>query len=240
MKKLKKTLSLILLLMLAVCLTSCTSAVNNAVFISRSTNFEIPDESAGIMINPGKLVYADVENISQELGAEYPEEDISVVPVYNNEANKFVNDEIIHIYGVDPEFAAHLGLEEMKNGIAYFSTEQSGEVELEICVLTEETPDGLTFGETAYMTLSAHDGVSEKGLLKKLRDEYFMPGMLEDQICFVTTETFLEITSLALGEDVNTFEEAEKASGIVEMIGIYICAENTEEIKSCLAELRYE
>lgn len=241
MKKFKKTLSIISALMLVFCLASCANTVGgNTVFISKSTDYGIPEGTAGIAMNPGKLLYEDVENIRKELDAEFPGENIPVVPIYYNKANKFTNDEIIHVYGVDPEFAVFLGLEEMKNGIAYFSTEQNEELELEICVLTEETSDGLTFDETSYMTLSAQSGVSEKGILKTLKDECFLPGMLEKQICFVTVETFLEITSLSLGEKVNTFEEAEKASSIVEITGIYICAENSEDIRSCLAELRYD
>lgn len=240
-KKIQKSIAIILVLAAVLCFAGCNGTVgNNAIFIRQSTDYEFPDEPAGIMMNPGQLVYADIANVNEGLKEDFSEEDFSVVPIYCNGANVFANDEIIFIYGVDPSHASHLGLEEMEDGTAYFATEQSGELELEISVLTEETPEGCTFGDIAYKTLNAQTGVSEKGLLKVLEDEYFMPGMLEEQICFVTTDTFLDIASASLGVEVNTLEEAENASGIIEMIGMYVCTENTEEVRECLTKLRYD
>lgn len=242
MKKfIRKSIAAVLVIAAVLCFAGCNGAVgNDAIFIRSSINYELPDEPAGIIMDAGRLDYSDIAKVSDELKEEFPEEEISVVPVYSNDANVFSNDEVIFIYGVDPSHASHLGLEEMADGTAYFATEQSGKIDLEISVLTEETPDGCTFGDLAYMTLDAQTGVSEKGLLKVMQDECFTPGMLEFEVCFVTTNTYLEIASASLGAELKTLEEAEKFSGIINLLGMYVCAENSEEVRACLTELNYK
>ena len=165
MKKLvKSSIALILALSALLCFAGCNTFVSKTIFISRSTNFELPDEP-GILLNAGQLTESDAKRISESLKTEYPDEEIGVVPVYTTDTTIFMNGEILHIYAIDPNHASFLGLEEMADGTAYFETEQSGEIELEINVITEIEENGITCGDIAYKTLNSQSGVTKKSLL---------------------------------------------------------------------------
>ncbi len=237
MKKIiKKSIALVLAFAAILCFAGCNSFGQNVIFVKNSTDFELADEPS-ILFGAGQLIESDVEKINEGLNAEYPDEEISVVPVYGTDAQISMNDEIIRIYAIDPSHASFLGLEEMTNGTAYFADEQSSEIELKICVITEIEENGIVSGDLAYMTLDAQAGVSEKGLLSVLKDKCFTPSMLEEPVCFVTTNTFSEITALANG--VENLDEAGSIFSVTKIIGICVYAENSKAVSEYLTELKY-
>lgn len=237
MKKIiRKSIALVLAFASVLCLAGCVNSDKEAIFVKRSTDFELSDEPQ-IIFDAGQLTVSDAEKISEGLKVEYPDEEISVVTVYGTDANIFMNGEIIHVYAIDPGMASFLGLEEMADGTAYFTQEQSGEIELEISVITEVTENGITGGDIAYMTLNAQTGADEKALLSVLKDKYFTPSMLEEAVCFVTANTINEIAALANG--VETAEESESAFSAVEIIGICVYAENSKAVSEYLVEQKY-
>lgn len=232
-----KIISLILLLTYAVIgFAGCESAVNEVLFVKSSADYEFTDGSA-IQGNAGQLVESDVKIINECLKKEYPDKEIDVVPVYSTDANIFMNDEIIRIYAIDPMYASSLGLEEMADGTAYFAAEQSDKIELEISVITEIEENGIICGDVAHKTLNAQSGIAENSLLSVLKDKYFVSGMLEETVCFVTTNTFAEIAELACvaenpGKSGSVFN-------VTEIIGICIYAEDSKAVGEYLTELKY-
>ena len=63
------------------------------------------------------------------------------------------------------------------------------------------------------------------------------PGALEEPTCFVTMETFCRITSVLIESEITTADDFQKAEGIVESRGIYVCVDSLSHISSVASEL---
>ncbi len=238
MKKIiKKSIALILVVITILSLAACGGA-SSSLFIRTKVTSQNDSEEPVAILDGSLLKTYDANMIAESLKEKFPDEEIGVVPVYSCE-NIFMNGEIVHIIAIDSADSKYIGLDEMDKDTAYFAAEHGEKIELDISVITEENEDGIESAEMKKMPLEAKTGVSEKMLLKTLKEDYLTPSTVDDTICFVTTETFVEICSVIVAEELSTIEQAEDASRSIELKGIYISADNSKDVEEYINSLNY-
>jgi len=129
-----------------------------------------------------------------------------------------------------------LGLDDMRDGTAYFYKTEATTAEFDICV-TKIVDGGFVSDKIEKLSLTTDGGVSEKSVVSTIERESMTPGALENPTCFVTTETFFDIVSVLIESDVTKTEDFRKAKGIIESRGIYVCVDSLTHISSVASEL---
>lgn len=170
---------------------------------------------------------SDIENINKNLKTQFPNNDISVIPVYTC-MGVSINGSSVNLFAIDKQQCFFVDLDQMPNDIAYFTKKQPDTVALEISV-TEETVGGFSSAEIKRLLLKSSTGVPEETpVLTKL----LTPSMKEDPTCFVNMETFKKVVSVLLSKDVDDVNEVADNSELVTLSGIYVYVDNLRLVSS--------
>lgn len=165
------------------------------------------------------LLSEDTEAIAEILEAELPGEEIGIIPVFTC-GGLYADGEPIHLFAIDKENAAALGLENMEDDTMYFAKAPASTVELEIRVTKEEDGGYLEY-DTANMTFNAESGVKGK-LLKTVEEEFMTPGMLENLTFFVNMETYTKIASAHIDKEIADINYEVDNGGLLDLRGIVV------------------
>ena len=178
------------------------------------------EAAAETRIIPMLASLADAEEITRSLQTQFPDEDITVIPVYAATTGFTLDEGFVNLFGIAPQHAFVLGLEDMRDNTAYSIGAQLETVELNISVITEVTQDGagLISGELERAALSAHAGVAEDAV--ELIEHMTLPAQSENPTFFVNTRTFYQLVSVLLGREV--YSAADDTHGIVQQRGLFV------------------
>lgn len=183
-----------------------------------------------------RVTIEDAQQISQVLLQKYPGKNISVIPVYGVNSGVYLNGMPVNLYAVSEEYSSFLGLSDMKDDVAYFYNEDVTTAEFDVCV-TEFVDGGFVSDKMEKLTFDAESGVSEKSIVSTIQKETMTPSSMESPTCFVTMETFFKFASVLVESEVTRTEDFQKAEGIIESRGIYVCVDSLSHISSVASEL---
>ncbi len=231
MKKIiKKSIALILALVAVFSLAACNNAKQDEaenptdIFVSTyiGTN------------SSGELTPVDAEKID---GTFIGEND-AVIPVYTCD-NIMINGSVVHVFAIDPSDSTFIGVDSMENGTAYFTEKQDDEVVFDISVVTAETEMGVESDKLDKFTVKTADAEKDSKLVETIKAKYFMPSMQDETLCFVTTDTYLDICSALLGKEITALDVAVTSSMAVNMAGICVYTDNIDTATQTLSEMNY-
>lgn len=183
-----------------------------------------------------KVTAGDAEQIKQVLTQKYPGKNISVISVYGVNSGIYMDGRPVNVYAISEEHSSFLGLSDMQKDVAYFYNKEISTAVFDICV-TKIVEGGFVSDKIEKLTLDAKNGVSEKSIVTTIQRETMTPSALEEPTCFVTMETFYRIVSVLVESEITATEDFQKAAGIVESRGIYVCVDSLSHISSVASEL---
>jgi len=172
----------------------------------------------------------DVYEISQALINEFPNREITIIPVYTTNTGLTMNGAQINFFAVEQSHSFIADIDNMLDHWAYSIRQQPNPLALEISVLTEITDGGYVSGALERVLLNSATGVSSNTPV--LNTPNIFPSMLEYPTIFVNMNTFREIVAVLLNTETDNLDDVMDNNALVRLSSIFVFVDDLRLVNS--------
>lgn len=183
----------------------------------------------------------DIAKLKSIISSNLPNCKADVIPVYTC-SGLSMNGMPINLFAIDSTQSYLTGLNDMVDNTAYFVKQQAKTLAIEISVITELNEEGVQSGKLERIIIQTDKGVSKNTPILTIQNQYLLPSISESPTCFVNLNTFCNIVSTLLDQNVEDINETITGNELVRITGIYVCVDDfhlISNVSSLLTENNY-